>query len=162
MLTLLIPAPALAYSSAPLTICNKTSEGVVVAIGYHSPGVNDPADRSVLTGPFISRGWKEIAPGECHDFSNPFSARYMFWFGWGKKDGGIDIGKLAESHTDTSDFCTNNFAADGNVPAFTYESENESETACKQVDGFWVAPLVVDTWVNPIVNFDRWISFTGQ
>jgi uncharacterized membrane protein len=164
MLAVSIPAPASAYSSAPLTICNKTPDSMVVAIGYHSPGVNDPADHSVLTGPFVSRGWREIAPGECHDFSNPFGARYMFWFGWGKKNGGVDAEKLAESRTGTSEFCAGNFVtADGNVSGFTYESENTSETTCKQANGFWVAPLVVDTWVDPTVNFDKWVGpNTGQ
>src|SRR5689334_16816836 len=84
MLTALTSSPALAYSSAPLTFCNKTDNKVFLAVGYHSPGVNDPADHSLLTGPFVSRGFFAVESGNCITEPNPFDARYMFWFAFSK------------------------------------------------------------------------------
>jgi uncharacterized membrane protein len=154
VLIALTPGPASAGTSAPLTICNKTAETLTIAFGYHSPGVNDPADHSVLTGPFVSRGWGRIASGECHTFSNPFNARYMFWFGLS----GTRIFAGPESNT-TDALCVPNWLNGGTIPAFTYEDENQSSEACMpsgSTANVFMRSRAVDTWVDPVVNF------TGQ
>lgn len=160
LLTLFIPAPALAYSSAPLTFCNRTAVADVnLAYGYHSPGVHDPADHSVLTGLFVSRGWVIVKPGECRTIPNPFDARYMFWFAAtaGVNDNGSTV--LPMRNADVPEhFCVNNYLSGADVPEFTYEDENESADACDkdgsiQAHNLWVTPQVVDTWVDATVNF---------
>ena len=159
----LVPTSASAYQSAPLNFCNNTSEQVNVAVGYHSPGVNDPADHSVLTGLFVSKGWYQIAAGACQTLDNPFSARYMFWYAFAK--GYNDEGLLASSQGLSNtpyDFCVTNYLFFP-VPSFTYELENASIKACESPDTplnehvpLWITPKMVDTWVSPNV------SFTGQ
>jgi len=164
LLTLFIPAPAFAYSSAPLTFCNNKARirDVNVAFGYHSPGVNDPADHSRLTGLFVSRGWWVIKPGECKTLENPFDARYMFWFAAtaGTNDDASTV--LPMRNADVSEhFCINNYLSGADVPEFTYEDENESADACDkdgsiQAHNLWVTPHMVDTWI------DATVEFTGQ
>lgn len=162
ILTLLIPVPALAYTSAPLKFCNNASGVASVAFGYHSPGVRDPADHSILTGPFVSRGWWTVEAGECKTFENPFDARYMYWFAVG---GGLNSNEsmvLSMRNADVPEhLCVNNYFSSGAVPAFTYEDENESAAACDkdesiQAHNLWITPRNVDTWVGATVNF------TGQ
>ncbi len=160
ILTLLMPISAFAYSSAPLTVCNKAvGYDVNVAFGYHSPGVSDPADHSILTGPFVSRGWWIIKSGECKTLENPFDARYMYWFG---VDPGVNMDAstvLSMRKSDVQEhFCVNNYLSGADVPGFTYEDENESATACDKdtsigAHNLWVIPHAVDTWVNATVNF---------
>src|SRR5690348_6984232 len=65
-------------AAAPLTLCNRMSDHIRVAVGYFSSGVSDT--KNVLSGPFVSRGWWTVEPGQCQTFDNPFNARYMFWF----------------------------------------------------------------------------------
>jgi uncharacterized membrane protein len=80
VVALISPTSASAYSSAPMNFCNKTSRTVYLAYAYPSPGVSDPADHSILTGPFVSQGWRTVDPQKCTTVSNPFDARYIFWF----------------------------------------------------------------------------------
>jgi uncharacterized membrane protein len=162
-LSLLGTTPAAAYSSAPLVICNKSPELLQkVVIGYHSPGVNDPADHSLLTGPFVTRGFWKIAPGECTTFDNPFGARYMFWFiASYHYNGSIDGGGLVPQ-ADPNRWCVPNFYNGGPTPAFTFEDENakdpsgHSDACWKNGANFWALFHSVDTWVNPELDF------TGQ
>jgi uncharacterized membrane protein len=173
-IALLSPASALAYSSAPLTFCNKSPEKVILADGYHSPGVNDPKDGSVLTGPFVSEGWHEFAPGECQSITNPFGARYMFWFAvsWSKGGLNTDLATVAAMHNTSlqDSFCIGNYFRTwfdgGPLSEFTFEDENASTDACDVARGnvillangktLWVNGRDTDTWVNATVNF------TGQ
>jgi uncharacterized membrane protein len=166
--------PASAYSSAPLTFCNKSPDKVILADGYHSPGVNDPKDRSILTGPFVSEGWHEFAPGECQSIANPFDARYMFWFAVSWRKGGLntDLVAVAAMHNNAlqDSFCIGNYFTTwfdgGPISAFTFEDENASVAACDSARGnvilvadgktLWVNGHSTDTWVNPTVDF------TGQ
>jgi uncharacterized membrane protein len=129
-----------AQTSSGLNFCNKTAVLVGVAVGYHSPGVNDPPDHSILTGPFVSRGWWAVEPGKCQTIENPFNARYMFWSdyqvlgGWG----------YAETY----------FCRSAGPKAFTFEDENESLNACQAAGkGVWVPSHKVDTAVDATVNF---------
>jgi hypothetical protein len=158
---------ASAGQSAPLTFCNKTPDKVGVAIGYFTPGLTDPADHSILTGPFVSRGWSFFEPGQCGMFPNPFGARYMFWFGFSKGYHDSEIAAMFMRNPDLPlHFCvTSYFVGDTQVPAFTYEDENASVAACDLAGGVTpserghtlvVTPQTVDTWVNATVNF------TGQ
>ena len=164
-LTALTPSRAFAYSSAPLTFCNKTDVKVGLAAGYHSPGVNDPADHSVLTGPFVSRGWYPVEPGSCVTVPNPFGARYMFWFAFSKAFNS-DYGTLVFQRIEDGDhFCIASYFGDGSgnkVPSFTYEDENVSKDACDIAGGShpdvsstteWIKATSVDTWVDATVNF---------
>jgi uncharacterized membrane protein len=141
LLTLAVPSRASA--GTPLVICNQTSDGLSVAIGYHSTGVNDTAGSNVLTGPFVSRGFWTVNPGKCQQFENPFSARYMFWWGISKS------GKIFDA-SGSDHFCIS-------ANTFTFEDENASENACTHSpDLHWVGVRVVDLIVDPTVNF------TGQ
>jgi len=163
MLTLWSAAPAAAYTSAPLTICNKSPVTLNVAIGYHSPGVDDPADHSVLTGPFVTRGWRAIEAGACYTFQNPFDARYMFWFGWSTQynNNAIAVGTITSPQGDPTRFCITDYF-EPTVPGFTFEAENVKDPtfqtdACRSSGkNNWVSFKMVDTWVDPTVNF------TGQ
>ena len=161
------PTMAHAYSSAPMTFCNKTNTQVGIAIGYHSPGISDPADHSVLTGPFVSRGWWTIAGGQCQTIDNPFGARYMFWFGMAVGGLNSDPSVVAgmHNHSTPESFCTNDPFLQGAHNAFDFENENVSASACDAAGGnapatygktLWVTARRVDTWVDPTVNF------TGQ
>lgn len=155
---------AFAYSSAPLTVCNKIAFPIGVAFGYYTPGTHDPADHSLLTGPFVSRGWMTIEVGQCATIPNPFNARYVYWFPtFNIYDDRVRAMRTADA---PQHFCVNNFlypsgpapVASMPVPAFTYERENESAAACDtdtsmDAHNFWVIPREVDTWVNPTVDF---------
>jgi uncharacterized membrane protein len=163
MLVLFIPVSASAYTSAPLTFCNQMSINVSVTTGYHSPGVGDPADNSILTGPFVTTGWYQFAPGECAALANPFNARYMFWFGMNNQFMNSQRAQTIVRDQNLPDsFCVPNYFNIANVPSFTFEDENKSPAACGDTDGapqghnLWVHPRTVDTWVNATVNF------TGQ
>jgi uncharacterized membrane protein len=167
MLTLLFPSSVYAaYSSAPLKFCNNSSDQVAIAVGYHSPGVNDPDDHSLLTGPFVSLGWRAVQPGECVTSDNPFNARYMFWFAIGPKVNTEYSDVIAMRASAASEhFCITSFFDRGGhgVKAFTFEVENESVEACDQAGGspdsngerstLWISARKLDTWVNPTVNF---------
>jgi len=141
--------PAAAQSSAPLTICNKTSEIAGAAVGFFSPGVNKPTDGAdILTGPFVSHGWWNIEAGACHTFDNPFNARYMFWFAY--------TPSYQSTPEDPSKihFCI----PIGSPPkAFTFEEENVSKETCSAAGNtWWITANRVDTWINATVDF------TGQ
>jgi uncharacterized membrane protein len=157
--------PALLFVSVPpavasaagiqLQICNRSSAQVNVAVGYHSSGPNDTPNSSILTGPFVSIGWWAIAPGACTSFNNPFSARYMFWFGFTPM---AAFPKLAWTTNGDDFFCiANNNGTTAH--AFTFEDENASAATCQSrttQDGanMWVSVRKVDLLVNPLVNFD--------
>ena len=137
-----------AQNSSALNFCNRSANWVGVVVGYHSTGVNDPPDHSVLTGPFVTDGWTKVDPGQCQTIRNPFNARYMFWWGYG-------IGYNDSSPTvETTEprpgaaFCV----ASGNK-GFTFEDENVSLNACHAAKGLWVATHEVDTAVNATVDF---------
>jgi uncharacterized membrane protein len=158
----LAPSSALAYQSAPLNFCNNTSGLAAVAVGYKSPGVNDPADHSLLTGPYVSRGWFQIAAGTCQSLDNPFGARYMFWYAWSKGYNDKEFDVVSDNKFDgLNAFCISDyFAADisGSVPDFTFEEENVSIRECgaglhHSPETLWITPHMVDTWVNPSVTF---------
>ena len=159
LLVSLIPTSASAYASAPLTFCNQASSHVIVATGYHSPGVNDPADHSVLTGPFVSTGWTDIQPGTCITFPNPFNARYMFWYAVSKgfNDNEIVARSMADSPSPEK-FCVTDYFGSV-IRAFTFEQENVSAAACLSPStgnangNLWPNARLVDTWVNATVNF---------
>lgn len=167
VVTALIPTSASAYQSAPLNFCNKSPNQVNVAVGYHSPGVNDPADHSVLTGLFVSKGWYQIAAGACQSLDNPFGARYMFWYAFSKgyNDKEFDV-VMNNDVNGFSAFCISDYfaralPAGASVPDFTFEQENVSVRECgiglhHNPETLWVTPQMVDTWVGPDV------SFTGQ
>ncbi len=169
-MTLFMPASTFAYQSAPLTFCNNSGAKVGLAVGYHSPGVNDPADHSVLTGPFISRGWYGIEPGACTTIENPFGARYMFWFAFSPQfNADMSAAVAMRNSTASESFCVPNYFAAGKLPDFTYEDENESLAACDRIGAddptaqasgqgktLWITPRNTDTWVDATVNF------TGQ
>jgi hypothetical protein len=162
-----VTGPAAAYNSAPLNFCNKTAAEDAVAIGYYSPGLNDPADHSVLTGPFVSHGWWHVDPGACRITENPFNARYMFWFVLGPMVPNRDYSDaLAMRDPSLQDhFCISTYFNRGGhgVAEFTYEAENASVEACDRAGGpadsggvlntLWIHPLKVDTWVSPTVNY---------
>jgi len=140
---LTLAAPGRASAGTPLAICNQTSEGLSVAIGYHSSGVNDTAGSNILTGPFVSRGYWTVNPGKCQQFDNPFSARYMFWWGISSRSGKI-FDASGSDH-----FCIS-------IYSFTFEDENASEDACthSQTGLHWVGVRAVDLLVDPTVNFN--------
>jgi uncharacterized membrane protein len=137
-------------AASSLTLCNQMSDHVRIAVGYFTSGVNDSGN--VLSGPFASRGWWRVEPGQCQTLDNPFNARYMFWFAFanGLND---DQAAIASARTDQKlHFCiTNYFTAQ--VPGFTYEDENTSMAACDQAGStFWVVPRKVDTFIESSVN----------
>lgn len=158
--------------SKPLTFCNKTSNPVGVAYGYFTPGANDPADHSVLTGPFVSLGWRTLSPGQCGTFENPFNARYVFWYGV-SRNYNTDVFTLMYMRDpqkppvgpEPVHFCVTNYhnaSSDDITPSFTYEDENLSRDNCDRTGGantvggshtLWVIPKKVDTWVDAVVNF---------
>ncbi|HEY5409643.1 MAG TPA: DUF1036 domain-containing protein, partial [Caulobacteraceae bacterium] len=161
---MLTPVLASAYESKPLQFCNMTNYEVMVSTGYHSPGFDDPADHSILTGPFVSGGWAIYKPGQCHELSNPFNARYMFWYAFSYSGINIDVEKVSKMRTSDSSvaFCVPNYIDLQQVPAFTYEEENASLDACDKAGDraaggrgktLWVIPHRTDTWVDPHVNF---------
>lgn len=168
---LLFPTSALAYTSAPLTICNQVNFRLEIAYGYRSPGIHDPADHSLLTGPVVSQGWRAVDPGACVTLENTFGARYMYWFVAKTYGGGDPIGDSAIASIRNAGgphFCVNNWifaVPDGGTPAysvpaaaFVYEHENESADACDKqatmtAHNFWVVAHEVDTWVNATVNY---------
>lgn len=155
LLMLLDMAPASA-ASAPIYFCNKSANKIAVAVGYHSPGVDDRPDRPVLTGPFVSRGWYELEAGACTSMDNPFHARYMFWYGWGKglNDNEYSVIFMRNPEVRVPKFCVKNYFTNGKVRAFTFEPENASIATCDATpDALWVIPKIVDTWVDPAVNF---------
>jgi len=137
-----------AQNSSDLTFCNRSANWVGVVVGYHSTGVHDPSDHSILTGPFVTDGWTKVDPGQCQTIRNPFNARYMFWWGYG-------VGYNDSNPTVETDqpgpgeaFCV----ASGNK-GFTFEDENASLDACHAAKGLWVATHKVDTSVEATVNF---------
>ena len=140
-------APAEPTASA-LTLCNRLSDKVNIAIGYYSSGINDPGN--VLTGPFVSRGWWTIESGQCRAFDNPFGARYMFWFGYQVSGLNDNPGKLLGSLQDSRpNFCVPDYFSLSNVPAFTYEDENASFKACYlQGMRYYVPVHKVDTFIE--------------
>ncbi len=162
------PSSAFAYTSAPLTVCNKVNFKLILAYGYHSPGIHDPADHTLLTGPFVSRGWWSVEPGQCTTLENPFGARYMYWFAAGAMGGPMsDSDVLAIRNADVPQhFCIDNYiypsgpgvpAYTADAAAFVYEDQNVSAAACDpnasmQAPNLWVAAHEVDTWVNATVD----------
>ena len=168
LLALLTPTSAFAYSSAPLTVCNKVNFDLSVAYGYHSPGVNDPADHSLLTGPFVSRGWRTVPVGQCVTIENPFNARYMYWY-VATVNGmfGDDDPVAMRNASGRQHFCVPNYVypSGGNAPAysvptsaFVYEDQNQSADACDTsvtpvAHNFWVTARETDTWVNATVDY---------
>jgi uncharacterized membrane protein len=178
-----VVAPASASATA-LNFCNRTADPVNVAVGYYSPGVKDPPDHSILTGPLVSRGYWTVKPAQCQTFENPFGARYMFWFGWSNGfnehgqtfNGRGQASEIAQMRVKPSadSFCVGNYWGPAHsVPSFTFEDENASANACEPVDEgqasadasavlvfgvkpIWVSARKVDTSVDPTVNF------TGQ
>jgi uncharacterized membrane protein len=167
VLTLISSTAASAYSSAPMNFCNKTSRTLILAYAYHSPGVSDPADHSILTGPFVSQGWRTVDAQKCTTVSNPFDARYIFWFSYSaaqsqsEADSKYSARKGMHDAPSLESICvTDFFGRSGD--AFTFEDENESVAACDHAGGsgavglgktLWVATHKVDTWVDPTVNF---------
>ena len=163
LLASLIPSSASAYASAPLTFCNQASGRALVATGYFTPGASDPADHSVLTGPFVSTGWTNVATGTCFTFPNPFNARYVFWFA-ATQEYNIDYFQVLamRNNNATDNFCVTNYFNDGSngkIPDFTFEDENAARDACSPPSTnptnrqLWVNTKKVDTWVNATVNF---------
>lgn len=168
--------PASALTSAPLTFCNKSPSLVSLSIGYFSPGVDDPKDKDILTGPFVSRGWWHLKPGACQSFENPFAVRYMFWFavktGFNTDYRSFEL-PVAAIDARKVHFCVTNYFADS-WPQFNFEDENASMARCypdknnpleaagkpfqqqyySKWKTLWVLPSKVDTWVDPTVNFD--------
>lgn len=145
--------PAVASpSAAPLNFCNGTSADVAVAWGYHSEGVNDGPNHNILTGPFVSTGWRTISPNQCQSLSNPFDARYMFWFAMAPR--------AADRHLISEDTTTSGTDMCISGAEFTFEDQNVSMDACHRDPAAatnagtrWVLAHKVDTAVNPTVNF---------
>lgn len=144
-------------SSAPLTFCNRTSDSASVAAGYYSQGISDPSDHSILTGPLISRGWWKVEPGQCVSISNPFDARYVFWYAVSK---GYNDGEMTVYSLELADlpgrlrFCVPNyFTAGAGQGAFQFEDQNVSYAACHADGKIWVLVHKTDTAVDPTVNF---------
>ncbi len=153
--TLAHPHPSSAAGTM-LQFCNKSSAPIEVVIGYHSSGVNDTPNSTVLTGPFVSRGWFVFAPGECGNLANPFSARYMFW--WGHQAGTLNSGSTWDAFGDDH-FCIADIYGPNHVDNFTFEDQNVSETACESGHvspngaNLWVGVRKVDLEVDPTVTF---------
>jgi uncharacterized membrane protein len=143
-LAILSPVSASAYSSQPLTFCNKSVLAASVAYGYYSPGVSDPADHSVLTGPFVSLGWWAVEPGACQTLTDPFDGRYIFWFAFDRRFTADQAASASPALPDH--FCMGEHK-------FTFEDENASAEACTRSDGKWINVRKVDTWVNATVDF---------
>jgi uncharacterized membrane protein len=137
-------------NAAPLNFCNRTSDEVLVALGYHSSGVDDGPNHNILTGPFVSRGWFSVKANQCQVFPNPFDARYMFWIATDRDvtHRPVDDDADAETH-----MCVTG-------TSFTFEDQNASSAACHTDPAAltkwkvsWVRPNKVDTAVDPTVNF---------
>lgn len=136
-------------SGTPLHLCNHSEYRINIAVGYHSSGPGDTGE--ILTGPFVSRGWWILEPGECVSLTNPFSARYMYWTGYRQ---GAFLWNDADSH-----FCVPSTIS--KPPRFTFERQNESEDACVSSDPLspngpnqWLPTREVDVSVDPDVDFD--------
>lgn len=132
-----------------LHLCNHSQYRIDVAVGYHSSGPNDTGN--VLTGPFVSHGWYILQPGECGNFPNPFSARYMYWSGFRQ-------GALLINQSDTH-FCVPSML--DRPPEFTFERQNESDDACANSTpadssgpNQWIASHEVDVMVDPDADYD--------
>ena len=142
-----------APSASPLTICNQYPEHLRVAYGYYSSGVHDTDNE--LTGPFVSRGWWYIEPGQCQTFDNPFSARYMYWFAFahGINDS-LDAIQQERGSPDLH-FCATNYFGSGTL-AFNFEDENVDAAACDRVTSpqpaLWVVPHKIDTLIQSQVT----------
>ena len=97
-----------------------------------------------------------MAPEACQVFDNPFNARYVFWFAWGKgyHDTEASIDAMGSSHAPGA-FCVSDYMKSGSIPSFIYEVENASNEACGSAPqyGWWIVPQMADTWINPTVNF---------
>lgn len=151
-------------AASPLTVCNQLPNRALVAVGYFSSGVSDTAN--TLSGPFVSRGWWPVQPGECQTFPNPFNARYMFWYAFD-----TDIASLRLNDNDLVvmgmrilpgvHMCVTDYFDTSTIRAFTYEDENVSKAACDQASGdgqqkdgnaLWVIPNKVDTLIQSKVN----------
>jgi len=137
-------------SAAPINFCNRTSDEVMVALGYYSSGVDDGVNHNVLTGPFVSRGWFSVKANQCQVFPNPFSARYMFWIATDR-----DV-----QHRPSEDAASSGRHMCITGTAFTFEDQNASSDACHTDPAAltkgqvaWVLPNKVDTEVDPNVNF---------
>lgn len=137
-------------SAAPMNFCNRTSDEVMVALGYYSSGVDDGANHNLLTGPFVSRGWFHVNPNQCQIFPNPFNARYMFW---------IPVDR-AVLHPAVEDVASSGPHMCVTGTSFTFEDQNVSSAACHadpmaltKWQVVWVLPNKVDTEVDPNVNF---------
>jgi uncharacterized membrane protein len=150
---LVISTPAFATpSAAPLNFCNRTSNTVSVAVGYHSSGVDDGANHNILTGPFVSQGWWDVNPNQCHVFANPFDARYMFWFPLEPHE--------PRSHRPLDELTSSGTHMCISGSRFTFEDQNVSIDACHgdhaattSAGVRWVLPSRIDTEVDPNVNF---------
>jgi uncharacterized membrane protein len=153
---------ASAQTSADMTICNQSPDQVSIAIGYHSPGVNDPKDHSLLTGPFVTRGWLKIDTGACHTFQNPFGARYMYWYPLKAHPDGSGVVAPVDAMKNPLAWCIQDYW-DSDQP-FTFEIQNIKDehtpyfvNNCSPFGGdpkgYWVIFSLVDTWVVPKANF---------
>jgi uncharacterized membrane protein len=146
---------AAAPTAYRLTVCNKSSVKIYVAAGYRTPGNDDVKDEDgvyeSLSGPFVSEGWWNLDPGQCSQaMENPFYARFMYWFahpeGAGMGDG---FSTAANYH-----FCVPYRGENGQIPAFTYEDENASSTACQSPgNNMWVSVRRVDLPVNAEADY---------
>jgi uncharacterized membrane protein len=116
-----LPTKQAAADGPSLKICNQTSDQISVAAGYFTTGSSDTS--SALSGPFVSRGWWAIDPGQCASIGNPFAARYMYWNGymahkWAHSD---SPWLWTDSYTH---FCAPNIRTSGDINAFSFEQEN--------------------------------------
>lgn len=148
------PAPTPVSSSGVgtgLTICDKTSSQISIAVGYHSSGPNDTS--TALTGPFVSAGWWVIPSQQCATAANPFGARYMFWWGYYST-------RRPLWSSGTYGLCVPDAFGSYESPQFNFEDENESEQSCvgapPDANGtnLWVGAREVDTDVMTTVYFD--------
>jgi uncharacterized membrane protein len=151
--------PGRASAGTPLHLCNQSPARIIVTYGFYSSGVNDTTGSQVLTGPFVSKGFRTIEPGACSNLENPFNARYMFWWaanyvGTLNSNGPNEWAASGNYH-----FCTPNVYGAGQAPEFTFEDENASADECTQSRtkagaNIWVRARRVDVMVEPTVNFD--------
>lgn len=137
-------------NAAPMNFCNRTSDEVMVALGYYSSGVDDGANHNLLTGPFVSRGWFSVRANQCQVFPNPFNARYMFWIA---TDRNVQHPPVEDAASSGTHMCITG-------TTFTFEDQNVSSAACHTDPAAltkwqvaWVLPKKVDTEVDPNVNF---------
>jgi len=114
----------------------------------------------------VTEGWWKIDAGTCHTYDNRFQARYMFWFATSDQfNNPPDFPNNTPQIMSEPCYCVPDFVAHGGSGAFTYEDENVKDDPTGQNDHCisltnsdhrWVKFRVVDTWVDPTVNF------TGQ